>query len=267
MSTLSHLNRHFQKKDLHPGDVLPKVKATISLIQDKYVLPPINPNYGPKLEEIYHRIEHNQNKLGEHELSMRHDDHTLLHNDITIFSTKVISNLNARFPDESLYKCFNTLFNSKVYPTDRHQLVGYGNDELLQLINYYSQLLLSSSESEENPESTNYLLTSEWELFKYIIYENHRDDDLKNICQCVLSGYREDYPTIAKLAGICMVLPASSVECERGFSQQNLIKTKQRNQLESPHLDMLMRLKIEGPDFPFSKAVSAWKKKAKRLYI
>ena len=174
MSTLSHLNRHFQKKDLHPGDVLPKVKVTISLIQDKYVLPPVNPNYGPKLEEIYHRIEHNQNKLGEHELSMRHDDHTLLHNDITIFSTKVISNLNARFPDESLYKCFNTLFNSKVYPTDRHQLVGYGNDELLQLINYYSQLLLSSSESEENPESTNYLLTSEWELFKYIIYENQR---------------------------------------------------------------------------------------------
>ena len=51
-----------------------------------------------------------------------------------------------------------------------------------------------------------------------------RYDDLKNICQCVLSGYCEDYPTIAKLAGICMVLPASSVECECGFSQQNLIK-------------------------------------------
>ena len=62
---------------------------------------------------------------------------------------------------------------------------------------------------------------------------------------------------------ITLLLPNLLVYvCERGFSQQNLIKTKQRNQLESPHLDMLMRLKIEGPSishFPFSKA--------KRLYI
>ena len=84
----------------------------------------------------------------------------------------------------------------------------------------------------------------------------------------LLSSYHEDYPTIAKLAGICMVLPASSVKCERGFSQQNLIKTKQRNQLESPHLDMLMRLKIEGPsisDFSFFKSSISLEEKSKEI--
>ena len=30
LTTLAHLNRHFQKRDLHPGDIMPKVRGTIS---------------------------------------------------------------------------------------------------------------------------------------------------------------------------------------------------------------------------------------------
>ena len=80
---------------------------------------------------------------------MRHDDQNLLHNDIRIFSTKVISNLNA---------CF--LFTSVLilYLTRRFIL--------LIVISWLDMAMMNSFN--------------------------------------LLSSYHEDYPTIAKLAGICM---------------------------------------------------------------
>ena len=60
---------------------------------------------------------------------------------------------------------------------------------------------------------------------------------------------------------------ASSVDCERGFSVQNHIKTKTRNILASKHLDVLMRVRLLGgraEDFPFEKAWIHSKKRRTR---
>ena len=38
------------------------------------------------------------------------------------------------------------------------------------------------------------------------------------------------------------VLSVTSVECERGFSNLNQIKTDDRNRLQSEHLEYLMRI-------------------------
>ena len=48
------------------------------------------------------------------------------------------------------------------------------------------------------------------------------------------------YPNLLVLAQILMVhvFPASSVDCEHGFSVQNHIKTKTRNRLVSKHLNV-----------------------------
>lgn len=44
-----------------------------------------------------------------------------------------------------------------------------------------------------------------------------------------------------------MVIPVSSVPCERGFSMQNRVKTKQRLGLTDVHVDSLMLVAMEGP--------------------
>ena len=114
---------------------MPKVKAIISLILDKYVFPTI-PIYGPELEQVYHKIGH-ENKLGGHEISRKSEDPELLHVEVRLFYSKVILNLEACFPDESLYKSFNTIFNPKAYLTDRRQLLQYGMDEVSELAEHF----------------------------------------------------------------------------------------------------------------------------------
>jgi hypothetical protein len=56
------------------------------------------------------------------------------------------------------------------------------------------------------------------------------------------------FPNIIRLIKIIYSISFSSVDCERGFSVQNLIKSKLHNSLGTKTLDMLMRLSIEGPE-------------------
>jgi hypothetical protein len=44
------------------------------------------------------------------------------------------------------------------------------------------------------------------------------------------------------------VLPATSVDCERGFSNLNRIKTNGRNRLGDKHLESLLRISTVGMD-------------------
>ena len=72
------------------------------------------------------------------------------------------------------------------------------------------------------------------------------------------------YPQLRKLATIALILPVSTVECERAFSTMKRNKTALRNRLTTDHL---MRLSINGPssiDFDFSKAATAWDNQRQR---
>ena len=59
------------------------------------------------------------------------------------------------------------------------------------------------------------------------------------------------------------------LDCERGFSKQNLIKSDIRNSLSSVSLDNLMCLSINGPEmekFNFEDSFKSWKNtKARRI--
>ena len=58
----------------------------------------------------------------------------------------------------------------------------------------------------------------------------------------------EQYPNIAAAARRLLVSPVSTVDCERGFSRQNLIKTAIRNRITISNLENLMMISIEGPE-------------------
>lgn len=74
---------------------------------------------------------------------------------------------------------------------------------------------------------------------------------------------KEQFPNIIHLMEIAWVLPVSSVECERGFSRQNLIKTKLWCRLSIDTLDDLMSIDLVGvsvEDFDTKPALRNWQK-------
>lgn len=72
---------------------------------------------------------------------------------------------------------------------------------------------------------------------------------------------RTMFPNLNKLAAIGLLMPMSTVDCERGFSSLTRIKTNIRNRLSSNILQDLMMISVEGPalnQYPFDQACDNW---------
>lgn len=148
-------------------------------------------------------------------------------------------------------------------------------------------------------------LTSLTRLFNPALRLDEKDDDIKNVStylkqECteemksflcflekkVENGHQtlqttkdvaqygakhdEQYPNIAAAARRLLVSPVSSVDCERGFSRQNLIKTAIRNRITISNLENLMMISIEGPErkqFNFTRAFNKWAWKCERRIL
>ena len=64
---------------------------------------------------------------------------------------------------------------------------------------------------------------------------------------------------LLKLLSLALTIPVSSVDCERGFSKKNLIKTKLS--LKTANVLTLMKMSVDTPDmenFDFRKAFVMW---------
>ena len=53
-------------------------------------------------------------------------------------------------------------------------------------------------------------------------------------------NHRDILPNLITLAELALILPIHTSDCERGFSKQNLIKSKSRNRIEDAALNRLM---------------------------
>jgi hypothetical protein len=76
---------------------------------------------------------------------------------------------------------------------------------------------------------------------------------------------KEQYPNLLTLLTISLTLPVSSVDCERGFSKHNLIKTRTRGRLKTDHVATLMKMSLDTPElstcldaFDFKRAFVIW---------
>ena len=79
-----------------------------------------------------------------------------------------------------------------------------------------------------------------------------------------------DLPNMTALLKCCIVIPMTSVQCERGFSTQNRIKSKYRTSMKESTLVDLMRISEDGPElrnFDFNRALAIWKeRKVRKLF-
>ena len=62
------------------------------------------------------------------------------------------------------------------------------------------------------------------------------------------------------LITLALKMPVSTIDCERGFSEHNVIKTRIRARLQTKNVNTLMKISIDTPDlshmndFNFSRA-------------
>ncbi|CAI7854784.1 unnamed protein product [Closterium sp. NIES-53] len=76
--------------------------------------------------------------------------------------------------------------------------------------------------------------------------------------------WRENYPKLVQLWVAVAVLPLSTVECERGFSRQNIIKSWQRGAMKDARLGDLMCMSLMQYEPKWDEIVTIWRSYKKR---
>ena len=106
----------------------------------------------------------------------------------------------------------------------------------------------------------------EWIVFKQFVSQNYRSCSLQTLSErlCQSEAAMCQYPNMHVLITLALTMPVSTVDCERGFSKHNLIKTRIRARLQTKNVNTLMKISIDTPDlahmdnFNFSRAFVVW---------
>lgn len=252
LKPLSALSKTYQKSDLDFSDVTPMLQSTIERIE----------RLGSKKDGTYLRKFMSQvptePQVGEDGLTtFDFQGHTIRDgakqreeavSACDKFITGMVRSMNDRFSDNedsSVLSAFSNFFNPLVdrdskegdveVITEYLCKVGFEccSDELDLFLGYAHTLVRDGNKSVKSSK------------------------DLANLA----IRKKDVYPVAAEAAERFLVVPVSTVDCERGFSKQNLIKTCLRSRMSVPMLDRLMRLSIEGSQvdaFPFDRAFKAW---------
>ena len=122
-----------------------------------------------------------------------------------------------RFPPEdmSTLKSLNLVLNPKHLPQRRDEIINHGEGDLEALLEAFPQL-----DAERARRG--------YRLFKYYLSVS-RHLSLQETCTEIIQ--QDQSPDFVVLANICLVIPLTSVPCERCFSLQNRVVSSARNRM------------------------------------
>ena len=111
----------------------------------------------------------------------------------------------------------------------------------------------------------------EWSIAKHLVLQQkYPRDEMSLLWKIMYQNHKDVIPNLIILAELALILPIHTADCERGFSKQNLIKSKSRNRIGDAALNRLMLISIEGKpleEFDFVESLSVWKaKKDRRIF-
>ncbi|CAI7882189.1 unnamed protein product, partial [Closterium sp. NIES-54] len=78
------------------------------------------------------------------------------------------------------------------------------------------------------------------------------------------SDWTTSYPNLVRLWVAVAVLPVSTVECERGFSRHNIIKSWQRGSLKDARLEDIVTMSLLDYEPDYNELVKIWRSYKKR---
>ncbi|KAI4815993.1 hypothetical protein KUCAC02_006114 [Chaenocephalus aceratus] len=175
------------------------------------------------------------------------------------FLDTLIQNIEDRFPDIGLFSAFR-IFDPRCLPWDNMQ---FGRDELRTILDHLCPV-------GREPIVDTDTCSTEWSPFKELVHANYSNNSFQELVKIMAAQHAGFLPETTKLLAAISVIPMSTVPCGRGFSIQNRIKTKGRARIKAEHIDVLMRICIEGPpieQFDFYKALEKFRvEKYRRIY-
>jgi hypothetical protein len=189
------------------------------------------------------------------------------------FLKMLCANLRERFRQRDLISAFSLLNVEKYKLLDpkstsyNKELENFGHDEIQKLSDHYGKSRINANRAILMPLIQTTSLLAEWPQVRKIIFDRYIGLESDLVWRNFIIEMQDLYPNFAKLVRTLLVIPFSTVECERGFSQFNLIKTRLRNRLTPINMDVLMRLSNDEKtldETDFTRALSIWHKKERR---
>ena len=258
MSQICMLSRMFQKTNIDCSVINDQIEGCISTLTGLLTLPGAylskfikdvsDQNLQSTVEIDGHVIRYSDNEKHEAEKCCKN------------FIETVTTNMRTRFLDagnQEIFKGFSVIFNPTLYPksvnSEDSDYLRYGMESIKILSDHFKTL----------PGFDSVKAQQEFPQFKCMIIKSVCPNarSMAELCKIIALGQSDNFPNLAILARVAMILPVSTVEVERGFSQQNLIKTRTRTRLLPQNLEMLMKIVIEGPaieDMDFQSACKIW---------
>ncbi|XP_070557479.1 zinc finger protein 862-like [Ptychodera flava] len=180
------------------------------------------------------------------------------------FTEELVQHLQTWFPDSGLMDSFCVLDPQKLPDSPDSQ---YGLPQLQSIVDHFGVQKTDKEGKIHQPIINATDCKLEWAIVKSMMLKN-KTMDTQSFFREVLNKQREVYPNMCMLYALALTCPVTSVSCERGFSQYNLIKTAHRNLLTVTHVNDLAMISVEGPHmhkFDFDAAFEVWINMKKRL--
>ncbi|XP_036975521.1 zinc finger protein 862-like isoform X3 [Acanthopagrus latus] len=117
------------------------------------------------------------------------------------------------------------------------------------------------------------LIFQEWQSFKEHMrgggaFKDKNQAEIMTLLASECDEWGQIYPLLSRLAAIALVIPVSSVNCERDFSTMNRVKSDLRNRLQEEHLAACLRVSINGPcpeEFNYQRALELFFSKPRKI--
>jgi hypothetical protein len=274
LEKMALLSRLFQQQLIRYRYVVACLDATKSALQHAYIEPPASRMAGRQYGELRSAI-----RAAEEVRSFRFRGVSVSYDPqgaqvamtgVKQLARDLISNLNARFPDNRVLSALQ-IFDPRELPPTRSQWLNtastYGRDHLSVLVSTFGKPLVVGDGSKAKPAVINgQRLMIEWSIFVermanawYEYCEKKRllqkgkvavDQADATFIEMFYASQldNDDGGDCILVASIWLTQFVSTVDCERGFSAMALIKTRLRNRMHVRTLDALMQIAICGPD-------------------
>ena len=182
---------------------------------------------------------------------LRHNDSNILSDLGKFFEPSTLCSTADKDSDEAVALLANHYGNAKEVVTIQGNLIE-GTEEIKTII---------------NPLLDQEKILKEWPRLKGMVKGAYSNLDSNQLCKRLILMHKDVMPNMSILASIGLCMQLTSVECERGFSVQNKIKSKFRASPKAETMDTLMKINMVGPDLETynpDPAITHWMKKKKR---
>ena len=227
LSMISSLSKTFQSCDVDLSVLQPAVSVAIQKLEVVKTEP--EQKFSFVLEQLDHVEERNENvyrdvMLKDNNLNTKQDVKSIC----CKFMTEICKKLNERFriDDTSVLNAMDKLLNSRKLPVKSSDFKNCGAKYIDVLVKHYCNVEATNC----TPFVDSDVLASEWKDCSLMMHGDCTID-LQDFCKLLvtISQYVAQYPNLVKIALVTLIVPVTSIECERSFLCQNRIKMTLRS--------------------------------------